>query len=385
MTFPALYKLTGSRASTRPMATQLWFVTVDEYEGSWTSHSGLVDGKMTRKTTISKPKNIGKANETTPAQQACLEAKAAWTFQVERELYKENLNDGAPPLYTQPMLALDAAKNPHRVHWGKRRYVTQPKLNGVRFTGEKVAEGVVHLTSRKGVRYNVPHIQAALNHHMIVGGTPVDGELYLGEEYELGDVTGALKPGTENHLKLEAHLFDMVHPDYTFEWRYTHLVSMFGDNRITANEPLKLVPAELCATADIMELRHDVFVGIGYEGIMIRDLDGLYDYGEKNEFLYKFKKFQDEEFWILGIVPDKDGTGGLCVMQTDNRGIGGHFEGTITEPTFTCRCKGTNEYRAHQLAHPEEYIGKLLTVRFSNKLKSGVPEFNRGIAIRDYE
>ena len=80
------------------------------------------------------------------------------------------------------------------------------------------------------------------------------------------------------------------------------------------------------------------------------------------------------------------------IVQTDNSEIeGGGFDGFISEKTFTCRCKGTDAQRAHILTNPEEYIGKALTVRFSSRLKSGVPEFNRGItkdgmiAVRDYE
>lgn len=390
--FDHLFKISGSRA-TNKQRTNTWFVTVDEEEGSFTTHAGQLGGKLTSKKTKVKPKNTGRANATTVAEQAHIEAKAKWVHKVERELYKRDLEDGMAPLYLKCMLALDAAKYPHRIHWDNRSYFTQPKLNGVRFIAEKLAEGNVRLTSRKGTFYNVPHIQAAINKVMEVGGVPLDGELYLGEEYELGDVTHALKKGTENHLKLQAHLFDLVHHTAPGLKRYVALKGLF-ESRIDSSMPIKLVPAVICESAQELDQQHDEWAAKGFEGIMIRDVDGLYDYGEKNEFLYKYKKFQDQEFKIVGVIPDKDELGGLFVLETDNSEFVDAdqvFEGEVTVSTFNCRSKGTDAQRAHVLAHPDEYIGKLLTVRFSEKLKTGVPEFNRGItkdgmiAVRDYE
>lgn len=397
-----LFQLSGSRVKPEKQRELTWFVTVHETDGSYTAHAGQFGGKITTKRTVCKPKNVGRANETTAVEQARIEAKADWLKKVQRKLYKQNLDDGTPPLFLQCMLALDAAKYPHRIRWDSRKYFTQPKLNGVRFIAQKISEDNVTLTSREGMSYAVKHIQEALNEVMTVGMPPLDGELYLGEDYELGDVTGALKPtkkrkgGTVDnplHIKLEAHLFDMVHDKATGLLRYRALEKFFHD-KLSGYESIKLVPIQFCSSAADLEKQHDIKAASGYEGIMLRDSHGLYDYGEKNEFLYKFKKFQDQEFLIVGVTPDKDGTGGLFTMATDNSDHcdkHSKFDGDVTEPEFTCRSKGTNEQRAHILANPHEYIGKLLTIRFSEKLKTGVPEFNRGItkegmiAVRDYE
>lgn len=393
-----LFKISGSRANPKGRKRLTWFVTVQEEKGTFTTYAGIVNGVIKPKVHKVKPKNVGKSNETTPAQQAHKEAEATWVKQVQRKLYKEDLEDGEEPLHLQCMLALDATKVGHRIDWGNREYFTQPKLNGVRFIAQKLAEGVVTLTSRDGVLYTIPHIQSALNEVMILGDVliknePLDGELYLGENFELGDVTGALKEGTPRHLDLEAHLFDMVHhtePGLERQWSLNYIF----ESRVPEKSPIKLVPMQPCSSLEELKHQHEDWAELGYEGIMLRDSNGLYDYGEKNIFMFKYKKFQDQEFLITGVTPDKDELGGLFLMQTDNSEYvdeGLEFEGTITEHTFTCRSKGTDAQRAHILANPDDYIGKLGTIRFSFKLKTGVPEFNRCItkdgfiAVRDYE
>lgn len=384
-----LFKSSGSRMAKR-QSTQTWFVTVEEEEGTFTMHSGKLGGKITQKVTKVKPKNVGRANETTVAEQAHIEAKAKWVKKVQRDLYKRDLNDGMAPLYLSPMLAMDATKNPHRIDWANRAYMSQPKLNGVRVVAIKREDGTVDLQSREGVFYNVQHIKDALA-PVMSAGTALDGELDLGNEYELGDVTGALKPGTKNHHLLRYALFDVVHDSAIAQVRYAALCKLY--ERFPKGSPVDLVPAHVVVSAEDMDAQHDALADAGYEGIMVRDKHGLYDYGYKGVSMFKFKKFQDQEFLVVGVTEDKDG-GGLFLLKTDNSEYcdkDNQFEGAVTEPSFTCRPKGTDAMRADILANPDDYIGKLLTVRFSEKLKSGVPEFNRGItkdgaiAVRDYE
>jgi len=373
---PKLYKETGSRATGKRLME--WSLSVNEDEGSWTAHSGTFGGAITDKKTSSKPKNIGKANETTAAQQAVIEATARWKKQVERKLYKEDLNDGKPPLYYEPMLALDATKCMHRLKWDVKTYLTQPKLNGVRVIAYPDGEAF-KLQSREGVFYDVPHISEALMYGFSDFQHKLDGELYLGEGYELSDVILALKPNNENHLKLQYHVFDCIDMKAKFLRRLKCLTDAFKS--IPNDEPLNIVGCYRCHTEAEMRSQHGHFVSQGYEGIMIRDAYGLYDPGAKNVFMFKYKEFQDQEFHIFGVEPDKDEKGGLLVLKTDN----GLYEGEVTVDAFVSRPMGSDEYRADILANPENYIGKEATIRFSGRLKTGVPEFNRAIAIRDYE
>ena len=351
---------------------RVWYVEVDG--DTYTAYSGIDGGTLTSKATKVKGKNIGRSNETTAEEQAVAEAHSKWRKKLERELYKLDLNDKA--LYQQCMLALDATKVGHRIKWDENDYVAQPKLNGVRCTTVYV-DDKVKLFSRKGKEYKVPHIQNQLlslyrsmpkdkvNRELI----SFDGELYI-HGVELGDITSAVS-GNENTLKLKMNLFDLAIPKYNFSQRYKllkYFLSQYKEKKDI--ELVKIFPVK---DMDELKILHDNYVDDGYEGAILRDINSEYLFGKRGTGLFKYKEFQDAEFKIVAVVPDKDEKGAILVYQTE------------TGELFNSRSTGTDEYREHQLNNPDEYIGKMGTVRFSNYLKSGVPEFGRGIAIRDYE
>jgi DNA ligase-1 len=52
---------------------------------------------------------------------------------------------------------------------------------------------------------------------------------------------------------------------------------------------------------------------------------------------------------------------------------------------FACRPRGTREERQQLFESGDNYIGKMLTVRYQEKTDDGLLRFPVGIAIRDYE
>lgn len=345
-----------------------WSVTVDG--DSFTTSAGLSNGKQTTKKTVCEAKNVGRANERTPSEQAYFEAEAKWIKKRNRELYTLKADLGKPPAYTPPMLTLDATKVGHRINWEKNLYVAQAKLNGVRCTTKHTFEGI-KLFSRKGVEYNVPHIQEqllGLYKDAQDPGISFDGELYI-HDTELGDISSAVS-GDAFQYQLEFRMFDLANANMSF----THRNKMLKDMDISAYPKLQHVPIEIISSMNEAKLLHDKFVRLGYEGLIIRDVEYDYQFGKKTPALFKYKEFQDDEFEIIDVVPDKDGDQAVIVYTTD-KGV-----------VFKARSKGSNAYREKQLANPQNFIGKMGTVRYSNLLASGAPEFPRGIHIRpDYE
>ena len=65
------------------------------------------------------------------------------------------------------------------------------------------------------------------------------------------------------------------------------------------------------------------------------------------------------------------------------------------QATFTCkiqngsvfdvRCKGTDEQRREQWTNRQDYVGKMLTVKYQCLSDAGIPVFPVGITVRDYE
>ena len=88
---------------------------------------GSDGGKQQRKTETIEGKNIGRSNETTPEQQAELEAMSRYRKQIDKG-YRENKDD-LTELPLLPMLASDYLKQGHRI---KYPCYGSPKLDGVR-------------------------------------------------------------------------------------------------------------------------------------------------------------------------------------------------------------------------------------------------------------
>lgn len=72
---------------------QEWKVFV--HEGTVSVFFGKMGGKIQIKETVCKPKNVGRANETTAEDQAVAEAISKWEKQV-RLGYRESTDDGVP-------------------------------------------------------------------------------------------------------------------------------------------------------------------------------------------------------------------------------------------------------------------------------------------------
>ena len=92
---------------------------------------GKEGGKMQTKTEVVKGKNIGRANETTPEQQALLEAESRYNKQLDKD-YRENKED-LEELDILPMLASDYRKQGHRIKYTYYLMVTKRVPKQLRF------------------------------------------------------------------------------------------------------------------------------------------------------------------------------------------------------------------------------------------------------------
>ncbi len=337
MNYAPLYK-TDSKGKTR-----VWNIAVND--DSYTVTHGLIDGKQITETTTSTAKNVGRSNETTPQQQAIIEATALHTKQLERQGY--TLEIGETVNYIRPMLARDYKNVPHQIK-DDDDLLLSPKLDGVRaiWIPEKGK-----FQSRKGTFYNVPHLEQALKDCNVM----LDGEIYL-HGTPLNRINGAVRKANDLTPQLQFHVFDVV--DTTLKTRERlELIK-------TLDYLIGVVIVEQIAgkKADIKPL-HDQFVNDGFEGVMIRR-NGVYLQGVRPDSLYKYKEFFDDEFLVIGVEIDKDGGG------------------TLQCKGFNVRMCGTDSDRKHIADNPHDYIGQLVTVRYFTLTEYGVPQFPVGVCIR---
>ena len=373
--FPRLF--TKSKAE----KTQFWQVEVIQqgqvglirvsygYEGG----STVVNEKE-----ITKGKNIGRKNETTPYEQALLDAKSAWDKKV-MDGYAETVEKAQVPSMVSnsaiaahetisPMLAQDYHKQGKKITFPC--YV-QAKLDGVRSIFHK---GV--LTSRNGKEFSgLEHILAELA-PATKEGLILDGEVYsttLSFQQFVGLVKK--KKFTEDDKKqlknVNLWVYDCVN-NKPFEDRLATLKEFFGKHKFTH---VHLLPTEECATREDLKGFHDKYVKDGNEGLIVRNKQGMYQLGARSYDLQKYKEFEDAEYEVAGFTDGQGLEEGLVIWICK----------TAKGQTFNVRPRGTHEDRAALFKVAKNYVGKQLTVRYQELTEDGIPRFPVGISFRDYE
>jgi DNA ligase-1 len=112
----------------------------------------------------------------------------------------------------------------------------------------------------------------------------------------------------------------------------------------------------------------------GYEGVMIRDPKSPYQ-GRRSYYLQKYKKFDDEEFEVVGFQEGQGNDIGTVIWVCE----------TPSGKTFTVRPMGTRAEKQKMFQNANDYIGEMLTVKFQDYTVAGIPRFPVGVTFRDYE
>jgi DNA ligase-1 len=340
---------------------------------------GYLDGKtVVNEKEVTKGKNLGKKNETTPYQQALLDAQSTWQGKVEGG-YAENLGNAQVPGLASnnavaahktisPMLALDYHKAGKKIVFPC--YV-QAKLDGVRSIFFNNA-----LTSRNGKPFTgLEHIIAELA-PATKAGLILDGEVYS-TKLSFQQFVGLVKKKKftaedKEQLKfVNLWVYDCVN-DQPFEERLATLKDFFAKNKFTQ---IHLLPTEECKKREDLKGFHDKFVLEGNEGLMVRNKQSLYQLGSRSNDLQKYKEFEDAEYPVVGFTDGQGIEKGLVIWTCKTK------EGK----EFHVRPRGTHEERAALFKKAQSYIGKELTVRYQELSEDNIPRFPVGITFRDYE
>jgi len=348
-----------------------WSVEVIDGPIIRTSH-GYEGGKIqVADKPITQGKNIGKKNETTPLQQAISEAQSLWQKKRDEKFNPKHDNDKEERKESRaaavdhdvpsPMLAHDYNKRGKSIAFPC--YI-QPKLDGTRM----VAMPQRGLFSRNLKAY--PHLEHIRQEIDKLSNIILDGELYS-TTLTFQEIVGIVKNETvqPKQTEIKFHVYDMIAKD-TFENRYVRLTTLFKQNKF---KHLILVKTELCESQEEMKEKHAEYVETNFEGIMLRNKAGVYA-NNRSVHLQKYKEFFDMECEIVG-YKEGEGLDAGCVVWIC----------MVDKKTFACRPRGTREERQELFKTGEDYVGRMLTVRYQEKTDEGLLRFPVGIAIRDYE
>lgn len=314
---------------------------------------GSVHQRQARKV---QGKNIGRANETTPIQQALSEAESDFKKQQDKG-YSEDGNKKVD--YLLPMLAQDYKSKSKKIVFP---CAGQPKLDGVRC----LFNNRLGFWSRQGKPFDAVDLNHLRWEELDI--YTCDGELILPQPYTFQQTVSAIKKQNELTPLLEYHVFDFVIVG-PFHSRW----NMWQKLENNKPERVKKVPtAPLLDQSDVEDCLQK-FLLEGYEGLILRNLDGEYEVAQRSNDLQKYKEFIDDEYEVVDVV---DGVGkeeGAAVFVCKTK------EGNV----FKTRPRGDYNTRRQQYSNRQDFIGKYLTVRYQNLTDDGIPRFPVALAIRD--
>jgi DNA ligase-1 len=322
--------------------------------------SGLLTGEKVTHEKVCKGKNIGRSNETSPEQQALLEAKAKITNKMSTG-YFDSVLEAQTTQVILPMLAKSYDSESKKIDWGGIVY-GQPKLDGMRCLGDD------SLISRDGkVISTLTHILEevkSINLHL-------DGELYA-HGLSFQDNMKLIKKVRDETISIKYHVYDLV-SDKSFDKRHIML-----RDAVKECSNILLVPTFVLEDEKHLKKYHQQNLAAGYEGTIIRHGDAPYKVSGRSSNLLKYKDFFDIACEIIDIEPaEQRPNWGVPVLKYLNHKMSG-----FTEKIFRAGMKYSHKEREEFLTNKDDYIGKTAEIRFFEWTDDGLPRFPVMVGIR---
>lgn len=326
-----------------------------------------------------------------PVEEIINDKTALYNY-VNTYLPKYNSNEG----FVLPMLAKTLEDNKP---FEKTYFLGQWKINGLRclIGCEKVIDDMFtpyRLTyhSREGVDWTsnmcwmdeviLPKLSSDLKDMMIEEGAMLDGELYL-PGYSVNDINSFVKNTTlKEHYLLQYWCYDIAVENMSAsartDFRTGNIAIPITDfttkqEHLNNKKQVILLPTEWYVTSirEATKLR-DAYIGMGFEGLILRNHLKEYQFDKRNQAMFKFKKVDDGKFVIVDIKSEhKRSDLPLFVCRND-----------INDELFECSINTPHDVQREILANKNNYIGKYMFVEYRER--SGVNELPfhaRGIKI----
>lgn len=335
--------------------TRVWWLEYDEV--GYRTHAGILDGKIVvSKPTLCEAKNVGRANETTVAEQVIAEVNAEYEKKQFQGKYHANLDDiskGAQ--FVECMLAQSYKDKKH----GNGTYWSQPKLDGMRCVAPEFG---LHTRNGKPIP-SAAHIYEQLEaFRRDYPDYALDGELYNHEMKdkfeELMSVAKKTKPNAEQLAfaaeKLQYHIYDVITPEpMTFKARQEFLTDFFSGRDDMPS--IRLVPSFVVQGSEDIDATLAKYLEEGYEGQMLRIDATPYECGKRSQSLIKHKNFDEDEFEIVDVIEGKGNWSGYAKALEIRLPDGS---------TQQSGMRGNQEKLRALLQDRERVIGSQATIRF---------------------
>lgn len=403
---------------------RVWSVKVKrENESSpffnYTVLSGLLDGKLKKQVTVIKEgKNLGKANETSPNEQAVLEATSNFNKKLDQG-YKEVNVDETDSNYKDKLYAAlvklgktDAAgrikpmlAKPYKMTNTLRREMragnvyAQLKYDGIRCLTRITNDGKIEFYTRGGKEHakRIPAleqlttelfqnmlIKTELNNKKVYnldgnyikpGDTFFDGELYS-HDLTFQQITAAVKAPHKHPIwvsRIFYKIYDMPLEDMPQSLRLKKMMRL-RQMPTNSNKRYEFVTSTLVHDEDNLNAIHTDAVSRGYEGLILRIADGEYQPNKRSSSLIKVKLFDEDEFEIVNVYEAEKEPGCAMFSCVTDKGL-----------QFETRPMGSQAIRNQYLQDKNNIIGKQATVKYFGYTDEGLPRHAHAKTVRDYE
>lgn len=382
--FPILYKRTSKGG------TQQWQIVSDA--DSYTTVEGMVNGKLTTNNPhLCQPKNPGKANATTAAQQAEKEAEAKWDKKLKQG-YVEDVTAIDSVTFRKPMKGDKWKDRQDEVIFP---IDVQDKCNGIRCQNEVDAAR----STGGEIFHTIPHIRAALS--PIFEQWPeafIDGEAFnyglrrnLNRLIELvsvmikpKDLTPALLAESEKIVQL--HVFDgwgfgTITKDTPYKERHAAVTKLIKD--LDSKYLYVLKSTQVDDVRTLLKLLKEN-KKTGGEGLMVRWGACEYKHG-RSKYLLKLKHFDDAEFEVLDIQEGNANWTGcakrvVLKLPAPCKGADGKIM-----TSFASNIDGDVPWLRRLFLNRKEVIGEMATCEYQQLSEYGIPQIPWVRAIRNYE
>ena len=229
----------------------------------------------------------------------------------------------------------------------------------------------------------LPNLSAELVDLMVNEGACLDGELYI-PGYSVNDINSFVKNDRlAQHYKLQYWCYDICVENMSavkrneFRLKNIKRIAYNFTNKaehLNSTNQFVLLPT-VDSINNITSATYEMnrFIDLGFEGLILRNPNSEYQFGKRNQAMFKFKKIDDGVFEIVNVVQEhKRSDLPLFICRNDiNNQL---FEVSINKP---------HDVQREMLANKDEYIGKYMVVEF--RARSGVnqvPFHARGIDIK---
>lgn len=284
-------------------------------------------------------------------------------------------------MISEPMLAASTVPDLHTEV--KYPCYIQPKLDGIRCIA---IDGVAY--SRKMKPIPNKFIQKFFADNYLNG---FDGELMVYGDFN--DVQSGVMS-----IDGEPDFYYVVYDLWNSEDSYQRRRSLLVQEVLKLGSPrVQNISNVIVHNAEQAESELGVFIDQGYEGGILRSVDGLYKQGRstfKEGYLLKLKKFYDDEAVIIGYEEKLTNTNTKEVDERGKAKRSSKKEGMIAAGTlgslivewcgkqFNIGSGFTDSQRQDIWDNRVEYLGKPVTFKYQELTKYGIPRFPTFKALR---